>query len=339
LVIVQREQSLMIDHPLIVLTSGPLRASICPALGAGLADLSLRGPTGFFYPLMRRAAPGEANASLLASFFMAPWVNRVRGGTFAFAGRTITLRTNTADGMAQHGDVRRRVWRTLSADATTARLEFNSADVPDSNWPWRYRVTAEYALSPEALTIDLTVHNDDREAFPAGCGHHPYFSRRLWNDRDEVQLRVPVAARYPLEQGCAVGALEDDELSHALRTLAVIPSRHIDGCFAAAPAASDALGVELAEFGCFLAEGEFEEFVEQGIHLLERLDHLAAEDGGSPQALNFIAIWNPSRMRQAGCAQVVRVSGAWVHDSSGFFASAREEMLPLVPADPRVPNS
>jgi 2-polyprenyl-3-methyl-5-hydroxy-6-metoxy-1,4-benzoquinol methylase len=48
--------------------------------------------------------------------------------------------------------------------------------------------------------------------------------------------------------------------------------------------------------------------------------------------LGTLAGW---RKRQAGCAQVVRVSGAWVHDSSGFFASAREEMLPLVPADAR----
>ena len=48
--------------------------------------------------------------------------------------------------------------------------------------------------------------------------------------------------------------------------------------------------------------------------------------------LGTLAGW---RKRQAGGAQVVRVCGAWVHDSSGFFSSAREEMLPLVPADVR----
>lgn len=48
--------------------------------------------------------------------------------------------------------------------------------------------------------------------------------------------------------------------------------------------------------------------------------------------LGTVAGW---RKRQAGTGQVVRVSGAWAHDSSGFFSSAREEMLPLVPTDAR----
>lgn len=56
-------------------------------------------------------------------------------------------------------------------------------------------------------------------------------------------------------------------------------------------------------------------------------------DGATSTAkfeLGSVAGW---RKRQAGDAKVVRVSGAWVHDSSGFFSSAREEMLPLVPPD------
>lgn len=58
------------------------------------------------------------------------------------------------------------------------------------------------------------------------------------------------------------------------------------------------------------------------------------EGPGAPARfeLGTLAGW---RKRLAGCAQMVRVSGAWVHDSSGFFSSAREEMLPLVPSDVR----
>lgn len=37
------------------------------------------------------------------------------------------------------------------------------------------------------------------------------------------------------------------------------------------------------------------------------------------------------RRRQQGTAKIVRVRGAWAHDSSGYFSSAREEVLPLVP--------
>ena len=38
------------------------------------------------------------------------------------------------------------------------------------------------------------------------------------------------------------------------------------------------------------------------------------------------------RKHLVGQARVVRVGGAWAHDSSDFFASARQEVLPLVPA-------
>lgn len=230
---------------IVTLSAGRLRASVCPGLGAGLADFSLRGPTGFFFPLMRRAAAGETNASLLASFFMAPWVNRIRSGTFALGDRVITLRTNTADQMAQHGDVRRRAWNIVQDTPTPAAaradgspneqasvtLEYNSADANDSNWPWRYRVRAGYRLSPSALSIELSVQNDDVEPFPAGCGHHPYFARRLWDDRDDLHLRVPTSGRYPLEQGCSVGDAVDDELSARLRSLAPVPAATVDGCF------------------------------------------------------------------------------------------------------------
>ena len=43
----------------ITLESPLLRCSIAPTLGAGIADFSLKGPSGFFFPIMRRAAPEE----------------------------------------------------------------------------------------------------------------------------------------------------------------------------------------------------------------------------------------------------------------------------------------
>ncbi len=54
----------------------------------------------------------------------------------------------------------------------------------------------------------------------------------------------------------------------------------------------------------------------------------AAVSDGFRLGLGRVAGW---RKHLAGDASVVRVAGAWVHDASGFFASAREEVLPLVP--------
>lgn len=215
----------------LILSAGRLRLTVVPALGAGLADFSIQGPSGVFYPLLRRAAPAETNPSLLGSFFMAPWANRLRGAAFTFRGRSVALRPTTADGMAQHGDVRKRPWQVHTSSPTAATLAYDSRSVTDSNWPWAYSCTAAFALDDAGLTLDLSVKNEDREPFPAGCGHHPYFARRLWNDADVLHIKAPVAARYPLEAGCATGAPAPERLTHHLADLRPVPDEHIDAVF------------------------------------------------------------------------------------------------------------
>lgn len=212
----------------IILSAGRLRATILPHIGAGIADFSVQGPSGFFYPIMRRAAHGEMNASLLSSFIMAPWVNRINGAKFSWGGKEYKIRPTTADGMAQHGDVRKRPWHVVTDTATAATIDFNSETFRDSNWPWRYRCRVEYTITPEAFSIDLSLTNSHNEPFPAGCGHHPYFMRRLWNDRDVLELRAPVTARYPLAAGCATGAPVAEDLTRHLSSMAPVPDQHID---------------------------------------------------------------------------------------------------------------
>lgn len=216
----------------IALVNKMLRLSIAPELGAGIADFSVLGPSGFYYPMMRRAAPEETNASLLGSFIMAPWANRIAGAKFVFEGREIALRVNTADGTAQHGDVRKRPWNVVKQDAASVALEYNSEAFADSNWPWKYLCRVEYSLDEGGLHARLSVHNTDKEPFPTGCGHHPYFSRRLWDDRDVIELRAPVSGRYPLKNACAIGPAAPDELSRRLADFATIPDEHIDTVFA-----------------------------------------------------------------------------------------------------------
>lgn len=216
----------------ITIARAGLRASIAPDLGAGLADLSVLGPNSYFYPILRRAAPDETNASLLGSFIMAPWANRIAGARFVFEGNEIALKANTSDGMAQHGDVRKRPWTLTKHDAASAALEYDSAAHADSNWPWAYRCRVEYTLDELALIARLSLRNADSRPFPAGCGLHPYFARRLWDDRDVLEVRAAVSGRYPTTAGCATGSPEPDELSRRMASLAPIPDRHVDAVFA-----------------------------------------------------------------------------------------------------------
>ncbi len=217
---------------LITLDADRLRLSIDPDLGAGIADFSLLGPSKFYYPLMRRAAADETNPSSLSSFFMAPWCNRIAGARFVFAGRERVLKATNPDGVAQHGDVRRRPWTVLDRSPRSASLELDSRTCDNVNWPWAYLCRCRYELTPTTLDLELSVKNIDSEAFPAGCGHHPYFVRRLWNDHDALQVRAHVSGRYPLAKGVATGPAVEDHLTRHLRELRTVPDEHIDTVFA-----------------------------------------------------------------------------------------------------------
>lgn len=220
--------------PLIHLTAETLRLSIDPDRGASIVDFSIMGPAKFSYPLMRRASPGEINPSAMASFLMAPWANRIAGARFSFQGAQHALRATTADGHAQHGDVRHRAFTILDRSPSVARLELDSKSVTDAagvNFPFPFLARIRYELSASALRVDVAIRNTGNRPMPAGCGHHPYFPRTLFHADDQLELRAPVTARYPLEKGIPVGPPQPDELSSRLAGFAPMPEKHTDAVF------------------------------------------------------------------------------------------------------------
>lgn len=218
---------------MIQLAADRLRLSINPRVGASIADFSIQGPAKYAYPIMRHASPKETNPSAHGSFLMAPWCNRIAEGKLRFNGREHTLRCNGSDGHAMHGDVRDRPFTLLDRTPTSARLEFDSR-APGGpggaavNFPWPFVVRARYDLSPGALEIELSVHNVGDSPMPAGCGHHPYFMRRLWSERDVLNVHCPVHGRFPLAKGIPTGPAAPDELTRRLGVMQPAPEEHID---------------------------------------------------------------------------------------------------------------
>jgi aldose 1-epimerase len=217
---------------LITLQEDRLRLSIDPALGAGITDFSLSGAAKWWYPLMRRAAPGETNSSGLASFLLAPYSNRIANARFRFGGREVALKPTTPEGFTIHGDVRSRAFAILDRSPISARLKFDSRHAPngDVNWPWPFACEVRYELDGPALVIDLSVTNLGDSPMPAGCGHHPYFPRRLLDDRDTLHLRCPVRTFYPLKNGIPTSNpnTTDPILAHLAELRPVRPG-HFDG--------------------------------------------------------------------------------------------------------------
>jgi aldose 1-epimerase len=289
---------ILIRMTAITLSNGPLRCTVLPALGGGISDFSLLGPSKFYYPLMRRAAPGETNSSSLGSFFMAPWVNRIANATFEFEGRAHRLKPNSPSpgAPAQHGDVRARAWKVESQSPEAATLTFDSIDHQNVNWPWRFGCRALYQLSSASLRIGLEMENRDSTAFPAGCGHHPYFSRRLWDDCDQVELYCPVTGRYPLENGVPTGPAVREALTEHLQALRGTPKEHVDTVFAGFDAARGA-SIRYPASGVTL---KITASSNMG-HLVLYCPHADGGAGGvaKPSPLSFIAVEPQSQVNGA----------------------------------------
>ena len=219
----------------ITLQTSDLRAVIMPEAGASIASFdAVRN--GTWQPLMRPSsehAITTRDVSMLASFNLLPWSNRIVGAAFNFQGRHYVLRArNTPQGFAIHGDARERAWQVTSQSAGTLICALNSSDFADFNFPFPFSAQITYSLRDDAFDTSLSITNTGAQAMPAGFGFHPYFNRGFGaSDRDEVQVQFTAAGVYPPLPGMAAqpiplsagthqqpdGTFHADSRSHELR--------------------------------------------------------------------------------------------------------------------------
>jgi aldose 1-epimerase len=176
-------------------------AGILPETGASIAFGRIRHGDRRIDVLRPTPTAEYGNPSKTANFIMLPWVNRIRDGILRFAGRDYQLRTETDDGTARHGDVRKRAWRVEESSPTSVRLSFDSSAYPDVNFPFTFRASVEYALEDHAFVWRLSLANSGDQPFPAGFGFHPYFVRR-----DGVEVNIPCQQEFDLVDYLATDA-------------------------------------------------------------------------------------------------------------------------------------
>ena len=177
----------------IELRSGGASAVILPEYGGRLHQLSVP-IAGGEVPLLASPADPEEYATRPTrggSFPMAPWPNRVRAGRISWGGRDYQLPIDR-DPNAIHGRVHFRPWTVV---ARTARVVELSCEF-DDGWPWQGRAWQRFELRDDSLRMKLEVRSA-REAFPAGCGWHPWFRRDV--SAGGVRVTVPASRRYLLE--------------------------------------------------------------------------------------------------------------------------------------------
>jgi aldose 1-epimerase len=165
----------------ITLAAGDAEVVLAPANGGRVAGLRVGGAE-----LLRQ---GER----FGSFPMVPWCGRIREGRFRDGGTVRQMPLN-APPHAIHGTTREDAWRVASHSGTEAVLTYDLVEP----WPYPGRVTQMVTLTPDALTLTMSVEAYD-SSFPAQIGWHPWFNRSLDGDGEDVT--VDFTAAWQEERG------------------------------------------------------------------------------------------------------------------------------------------
>jgi len=206
-----------------------LRAVFAPDAGVSVLAFSVAGQ-GQWLPVMPDVQSAGCELKY-ASFLMLPYSNRIEDGRFIFDGRDYQL--ERGDEHAIHGDVRARAWIVVESTRKRLCCGFDSSEHEALNWPWPFEAQIEYELGDASLCSRVSLTNRAESSMPAGFGWHPYFSRQLSPDDDEVRLQVKADGAYPDADDTRIPsgppqALAPNQEFEVERTLA--PGNFLDAC-------------------------------------------------------------------------------------------------------------
>jgi aldose 1-epimerase len=200
---------------LLTLERGHLRLTLSPSIGGAISAFEWTGEGGSRAILRKCHSPLEK--VLDASCFpLVPYVNRIRGGSFDFRGRTIRLQPNmSGDPSPLHGQGWLNPWTVRRKDSKSALLHYHH---DPGEWPWTYEASQEFTLDDRGLSVRLTCSNAGPDPMPCGLGEHPYFNcgpetridtivGSAWTvDENVLPLEnVPAEGRYNLKHRLVCG--------------------------------------------------------------------------------------------------------------------------------------
>ena len=183
------------------LSAGPAIVRVDRARGARLTSLIVHGHELLVQPTP--GSPGQPTDPLLSGCYpMVPFAGRVRGGRFRWNGAVHELVANHA-GHAMHGTAFDRRWLLELADVGYLRLRTDLRP----GWPFAGWAIHEVGLTADRLELRLEVHTAGAP-FPATCGWHPWFRRRL-EVGGSLAVEVDATRWYPRDvDGLPLGVIE-----------------------------------------------------------------------------------------------------------------------------------
>jgi len=181
---------------LISLRAGDAEAIVAPGLGANCLALRVGGRDLLEAPPSPDALAARPNGYGCPILF--PFPGQLEPGRLRLLGREVEVVANAPTGRHGHGFASSRPWRVLERgpDACACRLEGGGGD----DYPWRFRLTARWRISPGLLGLGLVVENLDQADMPFGLGLHPYLVVG-----SDALVELPAAATWPHDGGIPSG--------------------------------------------------------------------------------------------------------------------------------------
>lgn len=135
--------------------------------------------------------PGMAGAVL------APWPNRVDGGTWWYAGRKLQLRVTEPElGNAIHGLLTETEFEIGTVGPGFAELR--AVIEPQPGYPFLLAVVVRYRLHADGISARVEIRNRSAQRAPVAVGAHPYL--RLGDEPPEALLvTIDADRRWPLD--------------------------------------------------------------------------------------------------------------------------------------------
>jgi aldose 1-epimerase len=158
---------------MVELSAGDLTLGLEAALGGSVAYFRLRT-----IDLMRALSPEarrRGDVLGVAMFPMLPYANRIAGNEFVFGGRVWRFAPNhPPERLNLHGSGWKSAWTIESCVADKAVLALDHIAPGE---PYSYAATQSFVLTPERLSVTITITNRGEWAMPFGFGQHPWFER------------------------------------------------------------------------------------------------------------------------------------------------------------------
>ncbi|MFC5674540.1 aldose 1-epimerase family protein [Streptomyces incanus] len=158
---------------------------------------------------------------------MIPWPNRVRGGSYTWAGIPLQLDLTEPEALgAIHGLTRWASWRC--PDGHTDAASFGHTLHPCPGWPWTLECRIGYVLDDHGLTVSTTTTNLGPAPCPYGTGAHPYLVADT-PGIDTAHVQVPGSVYLPVDDvGIPTGHQPVEGTAYDLRVQQPLGDRRID---------------------------------------------------------------------------------------------------------------